>query len=142
MLTLSCQARGLRNQNIPTKLRLTYFQDRSLTLDLQYQTEDSWTNCFTVDAPKLPNVAYLGFSAETGELADNHDIISVVTHNLYGAQKGQQGEKTYPAVRQREKRKGGGWGWFFFKFVVFGLVVTGAYVGFTMYRANSRRSRF
>ena len=88
-------------------------------------------------------MAYLGFSAETGELVDNHDIISVVTHNMYSAQKGQIGEKKTPSANRRKKQTGGGsWGWFFFKFIMFGFVVAGAYVGFTMYRANNRRSRF
>lgn len=136
------QARGIRNQNIPTKLRLTYYQDKTLTLELQYQSESSWTNCFSVAAPKLPNVAYLGFTAETGELSDNHDLISVSTKNLYSAPTGNRAGKTYPTGSNRKKSKSGGWGWFFFKFVLFGLVVTGAYVGFTVYRTNSRRSRF
>ncbi|GAB1204874.1 hypothetical protein APSETT445_003538 [Aspergillus pseudonomiae] len=67
-----CSARGLRGASIPTKARLTYFQDKSLTLDLQYKSEDSWTNCFTLTAPEtniaIPSVAYLGFSGETEPL--------------------------------------------------------------------------
>ncbi|THC95476.1 hypothetical protein EYZ11_005031 [Aspergillus tanneri] len=64
-----CSARGLRGATIPTKARLTYFQDKSLSLDLQYKSEDTWNNCFTLTAPDaniaIPSVAYLGFSAET-----------------------------------------------------------------------------
>jgi mannose-binding lectin 2 len=101
-----CSARGIRNANIPTKLRLTYFQEKQLKLELQYKKEDEWQLCFDTDSPpSLPNVAYLGFSAETGELSDNHDIISVNARNLYlnpagakGASKaGRKGHATTPA---------------------------------------------
>lgn len=137
------QVRGVRNQNFPTKLRLRYYQDRTLSLELQYQKEDQWTECFSVDAPKIPNVTYLGFSAETGELSDNHDLISVSTKNLYATSKEGTSESVrVPGSKKSRERSGGGWGWFIFKFLMFGLVLTGGYVGFTMYRTSSRRSRF
>ncbi|KAJ9639511.1 hypothetical protein H2199_006546 [Coniosporium tulheliwenetii] len=81
-----CSARGIRNQHThPTKARLTYFAEKSLSLELQYKSESTWTPCFDIPSVKIPSVAYLGFSAETGELSDNHDIISVQTKNLYSA---------------------------------------------------------
>ena len=91
----------------------------------------------------MPSVAYLGFSAETGELSDNHDLITVLTKNLYATSKGGTREGvTGPGSKKSRKRSGGGWACFFFKFVMFGLVLAGGYVGFTMYRTSSRRSRF
>ncbi|KAH0499022.1 hypothetical protein TgHK011_006241 [Trichoderma gracile] len=143
-----CSARGLRHSSIPTKLRLTYFQDKSLKLELQYKTVGDWLVCFEVqNPPSIPNIAYLGFSAETGELSDNHDIISVVSKNLYtspvasgpgkGAPKG-----SYNKVKAKVEKKGGSWTWFFFKIVLFILVAGGAYVGFTVYRAKSKSHRF
>ncbi|KAF2086427.1 hypothetical protein K490DRAFT_66622 [Saccharata proteae CBS 121410] len=149
-----CSARGLRNANIPTKARLTYFQEKFLKLELQYKSESDWVECFSVNGIKIPPVAYLGFSAETGELSDNHDIISVSTKNLYSPSgKGSSGaadvragrnnpQKLKPSRGKKGKSNGGGWGWFFLKFVLFGLVLTGGYVGFTMYRAQQNRSRF
>ena len=148
----SSQARGIRNQNIPTKIRLTYIQDKSLSVDLQYKAEDVWTPCFDVADVKIPPVSYLGFSAETGELSDNHDIIKVETKNLYnpapspGDARG--GAAQHASSRQRAKGhdasrgQGGGWAWFFLKFVLAGLGITAAYVAFTLYRANRRASRF
>ncbi|KIW02137.1 hypothetical protein, variant 1 [Verruconis gallopava] len=145
-----CSARGIRNANQPTKLRLTYFQDKSLSLDLQYKSEDKWENCFTLGPDvKIPSVAYLGFSAETGELADNHDLISVQTRNLYapssgpstGAEKGRSKKPTNNKLSSSDSSSGG-WGWFFTKFIIFGFVITGAYVGFTAYRTQRMRSRF
>ncbi|ORY11902.1 concanavalin A-like lectin/glucanase domain-containing protein [Clohesyomyces aquaticus] len=138
-----CSARGIRNANIPTKARFTYFADKSLKLELQYKTEDEWTECFEIPNYKIPPVAYLGFSAETGELSDNHDIISVKTLNLYQHNSGSNAAAAASspgkgASGMKQPKEGGSWSWFFFKFVIFGLVVTGAYVGFTVYRARQR----
>ncbi|KAF2270214.1 vesicular integral-membrane protein VIP36 precursor [Lojkania enalia] len=138
-----CSARGIRNANIPTKARFTYFADKSLKLDLQYKAEDEWTECFEIPDFKVPPVAYLGFSAETGELSDNHDIITVKTLNLYQHNTGSNaGAAVKGAAGSTSsftpKKEGGSWTWFFMKFVLFGLALTGAYVGFTIYRTRQR----
>jgi len=141
-----CSARGLRTANIPTKARVTYFQDKSLSLDLQYKAEGEWTSCFEISQVAIPSVAYLGFSAETGELSDNHDIIRVDAKNLYSsshyAKAGRPDPRHKKAFEASRARRSGGWGWFFFKLVLFGAVCAGGYFGFTMYRASKRSSRF
>lgn len=115
-------------------------------LELQYKAEDSWTECFNLKPSeslslKMPNAGYLGFSAETGELSDNFDIISVDTRNLYSP--GGSGGRTARAGRGRPPpKKSGGWGWFFVKILLFLLVAGVCYVGFTVYRTNRRQSRF
>lgn len=117
-------------------------------LELQYKGGEEWTPCFDVPNVKIPSVSYLGFSAETGELSDNFDIINVQTKNLY-----QPGPSANQRVRQEQNRQksqplkadGGGsssWGWFFLKVVLFLLVVAGAYAGFTFWRSSRRSSRF
>lgn len=63
------KARGIRNAQIPTKAKLTYFQDNYLQLELQYKKEDQWVQCFNVANVTLPSVAYLGFSAHCGDLS-------------------------------------------------------------------------
>ncbi|KAF2720840.1 hypothetical protein K431DRAFT_270124 [Polychaeton citri CBS 116435] len=140
-----CSARGIRNSDTPTKARITYFQDKELRVELQYKKEDEWTQCFKVPNVKLPSVSYLGFSAETGELSDKHDIIKVDTKNLYSptGSTGAAGSRDYSRSKGRpsKAKKSGGWGWFFFKFILFGLAVAGAYLGFTAYRTK-RRDRF
>jgi lectin, mannose-binding 2 len=107
---------------------------------------DKWEDCFSLPSVKIPSVAYLGFTAETGELSDNHDLISVSTKNLYapsyaaGAGAGRE-----PGKKGRKKVKssgGGSWAWLFFKFILFGVVVAGSYVGYTAYRTSKSRSRF
>ena len=117
-------------------------------MDLMYKNEDEWTRCFQVQNVKLPSVSYLGFSAETGELSDNHDIISVDAKNLYSPSgmsgTGPAGSKEYSKNKYKADKptsEGGSWFWFFMKFVLFGLTVTGAYVGYTVYRSR-RSNRF
>ncbi|OKL62147.1 hypothetical protein UA08_02999 [Talaromyces atroroseus] len=144
-----CSARGLRDATVPTKARLTYFQDKSLTLDLQYKKEDQWIECFSLDASEaniaIPSVSYLGFSGETGEVTDKHDIISMTVHNLYdsrgqgnsGSSKGRSGR-----ARTSRKKKSGSWLGFFFKTFLFLGAIVGSYVGYTIYRSSKRQSRF
>lgn len=128
---------------MPTKARLTYFQDQYLRLELQYKTEDEWTQCFEIPNFKVPPVAYLGFSAETGELSDNHDIINVRSQNLYkknpgGKPSGASAAGGKAGSSMVRPKSSGSWTWFFVKFVLFGLALTGAYVGFTVYRTRQR----
>jgi mannose-binding lectin 2 len=143
-----CSARGIRHANVPTKFKLTYFQDKMLRLELQYKKEDDWTVCFELnEPPSLPQIAYLGFSAETGELSDNHDIISIQSRNLYsasGSVKGASGSgRTKKGARKGKKApSGGSWAWFFMKVFLLMALVGGGYVGYTAWRANKRPARF
>ena len=142
-----CSARGIRNADIITKAKVTYFQDKSLTMDLMYKKEDEWTRCFEVPNIKLPSVTYLGFSAETGELSDNHDIISIETKNLYspsGKGGSAAGSKEYSRNKARPgkpQKEGTSWFWFFFRFLLRGGVGAAGWVGYTAYRAR-RRDRY
>ncbi|KAF2235715.1 hypothetical protein EV356DRAFT_531572 [Viridothelium virens] len=138
-----CSARGIRNAHVPTKALVTYFADKNLTVALQYKNEDEWTPCFSIANVKIPSVAYLGFSAETGELSDNHDIISVETRNMYqpaggSTDSGRGGNRGGSRRGRNGRNEGGGWGWFFVKVLLFVMAVGGSYVGYTMYRANQR----
>jgi len=139
-----CSARGIRGASIATKAKLTYFQEYYLQLELQYRNDYEWETCFNIPNVTLPQITYLGFSAETGELSDNHDIINVNSKNLYSASNVTPGKK--PAFRkpapEKRVRESGGWGWFLLKTVVLIVVVVGAYVGYTAYRAQYRSSRF
>ena len=137
------KARGLRGGSIPTKIRLTYYQEVSLKVELQYKAADEWTECFETEAIKLPQSAYLGFSAETGELSDNHDIISVSSSNLHIRQdRGSSSSKKAKPYNPGGDKERGSWRWFFLKIVLFGIVAVGGYVGYTTYRASKRNSRF
>jgi mannose-binding lectin 2 len=139
-----CSARGIRYANVPTKFRLTYFQDKFLKLELQYKADGEWTLCFqTTNPPAIPQVAYLGFSAETGELSDNHDIISINAKNLYHAQPNDKPTPGSSRAKKLVSKEGGSWTWFFTKVFLFFLVLGGGYVGYTAWRAQkASRHRF
>lgn len=126
-------------------MKVTYFAEQSLKVELMYKKEDEWTQCFEVPNVKLPSVTYLGLTAETGELSDNFDIMKLETKNLYSTGTGNlpHGKNTDFGKNptSHAAKSGGSWTWFFLKFIIFGLLLTGAYVGFTMYRAG-RRDRF
>lgn len=159
-----CSARGIRGATVPTKMRVTYFQDKSLKVELQLKAEDQWVLCFEKEnPPNIPSVAYLGFSAETGELHDNHDIISVQSRNLYFTSPGglnrannrdnlgstsrmgkdskynSKNNKKPKSKPPRGQKAKGTWMGFFFKFFLFGAVLGGAYVGFTYYRIQNKK---
>jgi mannose-binding lectin 2 len=147
---MGCSARGIRGASVSTKAKLTYFQDKSLKLELQYKSEDKWELCFeTSEPPTIPSVAYLGFSAETGELSDNHDIIRVTTKNLYDT-KGRENTMNKPTGKggdggagkytKNKQKESSSWSWFFFKIILFFMVVGGGSVGYTAWRTQQRRS--
>jgi len=37
----------------------------------------AWKECFIVDEIRLPTGYYIGISGTTGDLSDNHDILSI-----------------------------------------------------------------
>lgn len=135
-------------------MRLTYFQDESLKVEVQYDVVDQWTDCFETGTLKLPAPLYLGFSAETGELHDNHDIITVETWNMHRSEtsdrattdgsgsRGGRNKASTPFSGKTGQEQSRGWGWFFIKFVLIVAVIVGGYVGFTLYRASKQGSRF
>ena len=96
---------------------------------------------------KMPNTAYLGFSAHTGELSDNFDIVTVDTKNLYNAAASNRGPQGGPsgrgpssnAFKGSKKQSSGGWGWFLFKLIIFVGVAGGGYVGYNAYRTKKRK---
>lgn len=115
----------------------------------------AWTSCFKIQSKpesplNLPAASYLGFSAETGELSDTHDILEVDVYSLYTKQgsestgPGQMAQSANQRNAQREHsyhaaNSGGSWLWFFFKVILFFVVVIGGYVGWTAYRAAVSR---
>ncbi|BFZ60345.1 hypothetical protein YB2330_001381 [Saitoella coloradoensis] len=134
-----CSARGLRGASIPTKGRITYYKDNYLELQLQYKNEDQWITCFNAPHVTLPTVSYLGFTALTGELSDNHDIISVKAQNIYTPTVANPQQAPVNASVPKANR-GSGWGMFLVKLVFIGAVCGSLYVAWTMYAKQRRRS--
>jgi lectin, mannose-binding 2 len=96
----------------------------------------------------MPNTAYLGFSAHTGELSDNFDIVTLETRNLYNPVASQAGRDRAAQNRQSGRarsakvRKSGGWGWFFFKVIFFAGVAGGGFFGYKKYQEKKRYDGF
>lgn len=79
-----CIARSLWNPvNQLTKGRLIYVQDGYVSLDFDYKNDGHWTNCFTLQDVFLPPDLHVGFSAQTGDLTENVDIIESHLYGLY-----------------------------------------------------------
>jgi len=76
------QARGLRKASVPTKGRLIYHKDNYLSLDLMYKKDEEWESCFKIPNVTLPTVAYLGFSAHTGEVSGTFHLASRINVRL------------------------------------------------------------
>uniref|UniRef100_A0A0K2SVF1 Vesicular integralmembrane protein VIP36like [Nasonia vitripennis] n=3 Tax=Lepeophtheirus salmonis TaxID=72036 RepID=A0A0K2SVF1_LEPSM len=70
-----------RNKEHETRLAIRYEND-VLTVSHDLANDGSWTDCFSVDGVKLPTGYYIGASATTGELSDNHDIIAMRLYEL------------------------------------------------------------
>lgn len=84
-----CNAKALLNPpGGSTKARIIYIKDGYFSLDFNYNGHDNWQNCVTLTDVKLPQVKYLGFSAETGDLAENVDVIENKVFALFEPESG------------------------------------------------------
>ncbi|XP_025834534.1 vesicular integral-membrane protein VIP36-like [Agrilus planipennis] len=75
-----CEAK-FRNVDYDTYISVKYEHD-VLTVSTDIENKAAWKECFQVKGVKLPTGYYFGFSATTGDLSDNHDIISVKMYEL------------------------------------------------------------
>ncbi|EDO48712.1 predicted protein [Nematostella vectensis] len=76
----SAQFRGLTHDTFAL-IRYSTSQER-LTLLVDVDGKNEWRECFDVGGVKLPTGLYWGVSAATGQLADNHDIISMKLYEV------------------------------------------------------------
>ncbi|KAI8989392.1 legume-like lectin family-domain-containing protein [Pilobolus umbonatus] len=131
-----CEA-NFRSKSYPTKGRLTYHKNNYLQLELIWRAEDEWDLCFKQNDVVLPSQIYLGFSAHTGEVTDNHDIISVVTKTLRPAVK----EASAPLPLKKVTSSSGLFA-MSFKFILFGCFVGVLFLGYKFYDQRNRMKRF
>jgi len=71
------------------------------------------------------NKMYLGFSAATGEIYDNHDLVSVMSrHSKIGYKPNMSNINTKKVAQS-------GYGWTFLKIISFGVIVGAVYFVYT-----------
>jgi mannose-binding lectin 2 len=75
-----CHAK-FRNSNEDTYVAISYI-NRQLIVMTNFDGSGTWTPCFLVNNVDLPTGYYFGFTAATGDLADNHDIVSVKVYDV------------------------------------------------------------
>ncbi|KAI8065158.1 legume-like lectin family-domain-containing protein [Gongronella butleri] len=133
-----CEA-DFRDRNTPTRARLTYYANNYLQMQVQWKDEDTWEECFKVHDVRLPHQPYLGYTAHTGDLSDNHDIISVTTKSIPPKAK----EYSKPVSQKIKKRSsGGGFMSFLFKIFLAAGLVGVLFVGYRLYDKNTQMKRF
>ncbi|XP_017296583.1 VIP36-like protein [Kryptolebias marmoratus] len=70
-----------RNSIHDTFLLLRYFRNR-LTLMVDVDGKQEWRECADITGLRLPTGYYFGASSATGDLSDNHDIVSIKVYQL------------------------------------------------------------
>ena len=72
-----CQS-FFRNLDFPTYMRITYRRKfMTLLVETSIAGNGEWEDCFFLNDVWLPEHGYFGATASTGDLADNHDIVSI-----------------------------------------------------------------
>eukprot|EP01106_Pelomyxa_sp_JSP_P009071 TRINITY_DN2486_c0_g1_i4.p1 TRINITY_DN2486_c0_g1~~TRINITY_DN2486_c0_g1_i4.p1 ORF type:complete len:425 (+),score=99.29 TRINITY_DN2486_c0_g1_i4:690-1964(+) len=71
----------MRGLPMPSSLLVNY-SNKSLTVSYRLTPNSEWKQCFTVPKITLKTGGFFGFSAGTGDLADNHDIYDVTARDL------------------------------------------------------------
>ncbi|XP_054721567.1 vesicular integral-membrane protein VIP36-like [Uloborus diversus] len=75
-----CEAK-FRNSDYDTHISIRYEKD-VLTVSTDIDGKNAWRECFRVEGVRLPTGYFIGASATTGDLSDNHDIISIRLYEL------------------------------------------------------------
>jgi len=132
-----CSA-NFRSTNVATKLKLTYMKGGYLDVKIHYKAWDDWTTCFTLRNVTLPDSPYLGFSAMTGDVADDHDIIGISTYSAILSSTDTPRNKFAKGLAPDVAAPG--WLWFIAKFLLFLGAVAGCLYGYKTYALRSAQS--
>lgn len=75
-----CEA-NFRNVKCDTQISIEYFNEK-LTVSTDVENNHEWKVCFELKNIQLSMGYFFGASATTGDLSDNHDIISFKFYEL------------------------------------------------------------
>ncbi|XP_046903954.1 lectin, mannose-binding 2-like b [Hypomesus transpacificus] len=141
----------VRNVNHETFLLIRYSRNR-LTVMLDIDGNREWKDCFDVSGVHLPQGYFFGASSVTGDLSDNHDLISMKLYQLTverTLEEEQEEEVTVPSVDNmgqfkvevQEEGMSGVQLFFTIIFSILGLFVLGvvAVVVYGRWKENSRK---
>lgn len=148
-----------RNLDDDTYIAIRYERNK-LTVSMDIEGKNEWKECFSVNGVRLPTGYFFGASAATGDLADNHDIVSMKLYDIEVEQPSEdidydkiepEADFFAPPRDHVDDPKGGfmssritGWRLFVIIFVaIIGLAVCGI-VGFVIFsnRQEAQRKRF
>ncbi|KAJ2225997.1 hypothetical protein IWW45_007650 [Coemansia sp. RSA 485] len=133
-----CEA-YFRNLKQNSKASITYLKGSFVNVQLKLQPKDNWINCFTITNVTLPENSYLGFTALTGDISDNHDIIDVRAETLRPeALKNYNYMPNIPMPPMAKAATGSYFGTLFKLLMVAG-VCGGLFVAYKKYSAESAR---
>lgn len=96
----------VRNLKHDTFLFIRYV-NRRLTVMIDIDGQHEWRDCLDIPGVKLPQGYYFGATAVTGDLSDNHDIISMKLYQLTVLGRQKEGEEeeeeiTIPSIDNME----------------------------------------
>uniref|UniRef100_A0A8C7HQA1 Lectin, mannose-binding 2-like a n=1 Tax=Oncorhynchus kisutch TaxID=8019 RepID=A0A8C7HQA1_ONCKI len=92
----------VRNLNHDTFIFIRYVR-RRLTIMIDIDGQHEWRDCLDIPGVRLPQGYYFGASAVTGDLSDNHDVVSLKLYQLTvlrseTEEKEEEDEITLPSV--------------------------------------------
>uniref|UniRef100_A0A8C2F7G6 L-type lectin-like domain-containing protein n=1 Tax=Cyprinus carpio TaxID=7962 RepID=A0A8C2F7G6_CYPCA len=97
-------AAHVRNVEYDTFLLIRYMKNR-LTVMTDIEGKQEWKDCLDIPGVRLPQGYYFGASSATGDLSDNHDLISFKLYELTversPEEEEEQQEITLPSVDYR-----------------------------------------
>ncbi|KAJ3120059.1 hypothetical protein HK098_004903 [Nowakowskiella sp. JEL0407] len=137
-----CSA-DFRAKEWPTKAKVKYVDGGYLQIQINLRGTDEWDDCVIIPHVELPKLGYIGFSAATGDVSDNHDIIQVKTVGILNPDTKRFGAPLDGTSKKRPSiAKEGGTtvlGFFLWILAAIGVLIV-AYVAYFIYLQTNAKS--